>query len=101
MPSCCAAYGCERVEPETVDRWDTSGPACPLPAQFLPVDHALSPLELLILCCERQVPRECHAGLSYPKPKRASYFPVRIGRTAARVCEDCLSGILSECTGIR
>jgi Dolichyl-phosphate-mannose-protein mannosyltransferase len=30
-----------------------------------------------------------------------SYFPVRIERTAARVCEDCLSGILSECTGIR
>src|SRR2546428_12693637 len=28
-----------------------------------------------------------------------NYFPVRIGRTAARVCEDCLSGILSECTG--
>src|SRR5439155_24514287 len=30
-----------------------------------------------------------------------TYFPVRIGPTPARVCEDCLSGILSECTVIR
>src|SRR3989442_7187765 len=30
-----------------------------------------------------------------------SYFPVRIGPRATRVCEGCLSEIVSECTVIR